>query len=117
MTSSGTWKISFLPLSPLPYIARGNLSGILNVNLGIFLFLPINISLHRISHGGKFFGDFKWNKKNFPRAYILPILRLFLRKLVALLYLHFSASETDASKYKGKYYDGQIRRQQLNRKL
>ena len=42
---------------------------------------------------------------------------LFLRKLVALFHLHFSASETDASKYKGKYYDSQIRRQQLNRKL
>lgn len=41
----------------------------------------------------------------------------FLRKLVALFHLHFSASETDASKYKGKYYDSQIRRQQLNRKL
>ena len=71
----------------------------------------------RLYARGKIFGDFNWNKKNFPRAYILPILRLFLRKLVALFHLHFSASETDASKYKGKYYDSQIRRQQLNRKL
>lgn len=71
----------------------------------------------KIFPGAAFFGDFNWNKKNFPRAYILPILRLFLRKLVALFHLHFSASETDASKYKGKYYDSQIRRQQLNRKL